>query len=222
MDSMADRSSDATPLHDAKLSIGSSMTRPQQGKNGERSPCHTCRRARLRCDATRPTCKKCTKRGVECLGYGTRALLWVQPSAPDTAQQASTEANSVSLTTAGGQENRQRRKRGRPKLVLLPKPVEDVGNTVSSRKPRVVMSQATQKTQESGINNNIDAELASRVMTCQNKAQLKPGPVPVKYHESLLALRSLDYSECANPDHVSSCLADSTTNNGISKQIHSP
>ncbi|KAH8692963.1 fungal-specific transcription factor domain-containing protein [Talaromyces proteolyticus] len=56
--------------------------------------CHSCRRSRLRCDGVQPTCLKCTSRGVECLGYGTQALLWVQSNA------------SIPL------------KRGRPKLVL--------------------------------------------------------------------------------------------------------
>ncbi|KAF5231347.1 hypothetical protein FAUST_9317 [Fusarium austroamericanum] len=37
--------------------------------------CHSCRRARLRCDKSIPHCSKCTSRGVECLGYG-RLFLW--------------------------------------------------------------------------------------------------------------------------------------------------
>ncbi|KAF5025406.1 hypothetical protein F66182_2508 [Fusarium sp. NRRL 66182] len=37
--------------------------------------CHSCRRARLRCDKSIPHCTKCTSRGVECLGYG-RLFLW--------------------------------------------------------------------------------------------------------------------------------------------------
>ncbi|KAM5354088.1 hypothetical protein ACJ41O_000738 [Fusarium nematophilum] len=37
--------------------------------------CHSCRRARLRCDRSFPECTKCTSRGVECLGYG-RLFLW--------------------------------------------------------------------------------------------------------------------------------------------------
>ncbi|KAF4984105.1 hypothetical protein FZEAL_644 [Fusarium zealandicum] len=37
--------------------------------------CHSCRRARLRCDRSFPHCTKCSSRGVECLGYG-RLFLW--------------------------------------------------------------------------------------------------------------------------------------------------
>jgi hypothetical protein len=37
--------------------------------------CHSCRRARLRCDKSIPHCTKCASRGVECLGYG-RLFLW--------------------------------------------------------------------------------------------------------------------------------------------------
>ncbi|KAF5010079.1 hypothetical protein FDECE_3745 [Fusarium decemcellulare] len=37
--------------------------------------CHSCRRARLRCDRSYPHCTKCSSRGVECLGYG-RLFLW--------------------------------------------------------------------------------------------------------------------------------------------------
>ncbi|KAH7262498.1 fungal-specific transcription factor domain-containing protein [Fusarium tricinctum] len=37
--------------------------------------CHSCRRARLRCDRSIPHCSKCASRGVECLGYG-RLFLW--------------------------------------------------------------------------------------------------------------------------------------------------
>ncbi|KAK4120211.1 hypothetical protein N657DRAFT_636679 [Parathielavia appendiculata] len=33
--------------------------------------CHNCRRRRLRCDKSHPSCRKCWIRGEECLGYGT-------------------------------------------------------------------------------------------------------------------------------------------------------
>ncbi|CRK19165.1 hypothetical protein BN1723_011797, partial [Verticillium longisporum] len=32
--------------------------------------CHNCRRRRLRCDRSYPSCHKCTTAGHECLGYG--------------------------------------------------------------------------------------------------------------------------------------------------------
>ncbi|KAK1569358.1 fungal-specific transcription factor domain-containing protein [Colletotrichum navitas] len=42
------------------------------------APCWSCRRRRVRCDAIRPACVKCTRAGIQCLGYGpTKPLLWV-------------------------------------------------------------------------------------------------------------------------------------------------
>lgn len=38
--------------------------------------CHNCRRRRLRCDQTIPSCRKCTGLGHECLGYGS-LFRWV-------------------------------------------------------------------------------------------------------------------------------------------------
>ncbi|KAM5445569.1 hypothetical protein MaudCBS49596_007389 [Microsporum audouinii] len=38
-------------------------------------PCHNCRRRRLRCDRSLPSCQKCIKKGERCLGYG-KLLVW--------------------------------------------------------------------------------------------------------------------------------------------------
>jgi hypothetical protein len=35
--------------------------------------CHNCRHSRIRCDESRPACRRCTSTGKQCLGYGT---LW--------------------------------------------------------------------------------------------------------------------------------------------------
>lgn len=40
-------------------------------------PCHNCRRRRLRCDRSWPSCHKCTVSGQECLGYG-KVFVWTQ------------------------------------------------------------------------------------------------------------------------------------------------
>lgn len=40
-------------------------------------PCHNCRRRRLRCDRSWPTCHKCAVSGQECLGYG-KVFIWTQ------------------------------------------------------------------------------------------------------------------------------------------------
>ncbi|KAK2732982.1 C6 finger domain-containing protein [Colletotrichum kahawae] len=42
-------------------------------------PCWTCRRRRLRCDNLKPACVKCTRAGLQCLGYGpNKPLVWVE------------------------------------------------------------------------------------------------------------------------------------------------
>jgi hypothetical protein len=40
-------------------------------------PCHNCRRRRLRCDRSWPSCNKCIISGQECLGYG-KVFVWTQ------------------------------------------------------------------------------------------------------------------------------------------------
>lgn len=44
---------------------------------GTSKPCHNCRRRRLRCDRSWPTCHKCAVSGQECLGYG-KVFVWTQ------------------------------------------------------------------------------------------------------------------------------------------------
>lgn len=79
------------------------MSDSKTGGSGAVS-CHTCRRQRRRCDATRPSCRKCEKRGVECLGYGQQPILWVQP-------RIKTGKSPV--------EELPKRGKGRPRLVLM-------------------------------------------------------------------------------------------------------
>ncbi|KAH7121625.1 hypothetical protein EDB81DRAFT_230961 [Dactylonectria macrodidyma] len=45
------------------------------GVPGRSKGCNTCRKRRVKCDETKPTCVRCTKGGFECLGY-QRAQLW--------------------------------------------------------------------------------------------------------------------------------------------------
>lgn len=49
-------------------------------KSVKSKPCYNCRRRRLRCDRSRPTCRKCWTSGEECLGYGT-VLRWANAPA---------------------------------------------------------------------------------------------------------------------------------------------
>ena len=40
-------------------------------------PCYTCRRRHVKCDRQLPTCAKCVKKGVPCLGY-QKPLRWAE------------------------------------------------------------------------------------------------------------------------------------------------
>lgn len=97
-------------------------------KISKESFCHTCRRQRLRCDATKPTCNKCATRGVECLGYGAQPILWVLPQTHAPAgsrdkthdrvdDSSSSSSSSSSQDLATGETTG--KKRGRPRLVLM-------------------------------------------------------------------------------------------------------
>ncbi|EQK98369.1 hypothetical protein G6O67_003603 [Ophiocordyceps sinensis] len=87
----------------------------------DRTPCHTCRLKRLRCDGGEPRCNKCAVRGVECLGYGERPIRWVlqqslglpPPEGATTSEQH--HGRAVRRPMIEGAQ----RKRGRPKLVLM-------------------------------------------------------------------------------------------------------
>ncbi|UPL03203.1 hypothetical protein LCI18_014137 [Fusarium solani-melongenae] len=64
--------------------------------------CHSCRRARLRCDRSYPECTKCTSRGVECLGYG-RLFLWT--GAVATRGKLAGQSSSASVCRLPKQED---------------------------------------------------------------------------------------------------------------------
>jgi hypothetical protein len=49
-------------------------------KSAQARACHNCRRRRLRCDRSIPSCHKCSTSGEECLGYGT-VLRWANAPA---------------------------------------------------------------------------------------------------------------------------------------------
>lgn len=46
-------------------------------KQSQSKACHNCRRRRLKCDCSYPSCHKCSATGQECLGYG-KLFLWNQ------------------------------------------------------------------------------------------------------------------------------------------------
>ena len=69
-------------------------------------PCHNCRRRRLRCDRSWPTCHKCAVSGQECLGYG-KVFVWTQAidgngsSQPSAASAASGRRPGESAAQSG-------------------------------------------------------------------------------------------------------------------------
>jgi hypothetical protein len=88
-------------------------------------PCHNCRRRRLRCDRSWPTCHKCAVSGQECLGYG-KVFVWIQgidsqgnvklppgPRLPDDADAASRSASAHNVAPPGHQTG-QGHSHGRP------------------------------------------------------------------------------------------------------------
>ncbi|PHH49451.1 Acriflavine sensitivity control protein acr-2 [Ceratocystis fimbriata CBS 114723] len=50
---------------------------PARGRDSSTKACHNCRRRRLRCDRSQPTCNKCAIGGQECLGY-EKLFVWTQ------------------------------------------------------------------------------------------------------------------------------------------------
>ncbi|KAM3499641.1 hypothetical protein MY10362_007110 [Beauveria mimosiformis] len=100
------------------------MVQKARGSAEKSQHCHTCRRQRLRCDGVRPTCNKCVARGVDCLGYGTLALLWVQP--PDDRSEMPAPAAVATASPTGTARPVDRRRRGRPKLVLMPRAASEL------------------------------------------------------------------------------------------------
>lgn len=61
------------------------------------NPCHNCRRRRLRCDRSRPSCNKCSASGRECLGYD-KLFVWTPCAGTKGAPGTSTPP---AVTTPG-------------------------------------------------------------------------------------------------------------------------
>jgi hypothetical protein len=71
--------------------------------------CHNCRRRRIRCDSTLPSCRKCTRKGLDCPGYGRhKPLVWLEGGGYQN--QHLTEGNKPA-------SQRKPRKSGRPRIV---------------------------------------------------------------------------------------------------------
>jgi len=68
------------------------------------NPCHNCRKRRLRCDRSRPTCFKCTHAGKECLGYD-RLFIWTDGGAAQTGGGRVGSVNSSGLHSRRGSDD---------------------------------------------------------------------------------------------------------------------
>lgn len=162
-------------------------------------PCHTCRRQRLKCDAAKPSCKKCATRGVECLGYGAQPILWVQPRAPgQTHGSKDGEGGESSDAKPKGPG----RKRGRPKLVLMAKDTASDDQDVETvSRPRG--QQQLQHRPKWVLVNGADGRRQSRAVASYRKAVIPTGLAPMGYHDSRLALSSFDY--CMTSESFFTC-----------------
>ncbi|EEP78601.1 predicted protein [Uncinocarpus reesii 1704] len=87
------------------------MGETKSSPNAQHQPqCQTCRKRRLRCDSTKPACRKCISKGFECPGYGTKKpLVWLQGGG--NQNQYLGEQNVAPF-------ERKARKKGRPKLLV--------------------------------------------------------------------------------------------------------
>lgn len=61
-------------------------------------PCHNCRRRRLRCDRSWPSCHKCAVSGQECLGYG-QLFVWTQAIDSSGNPKTASSSNRSAVTT---------------------------------------------------------------------------------------------------------------------------
>ena len=85
--------------------------------------CHTCRRQRHRCDGARPECNKCLRKGIECLGYGPKAILWVQTRG--SSRSSAEDNDSTEEISCESPPLLRSKKRGRPKLAFMPQADEE-------------------------------------------------------------------------------------------------
>nr|KMM71528.1 hypothetical protein CPAG_07835 [Coccidioides posadasii RMSCC 3488] len=93
-------------------------------KSGPPSPsqqCYICRKRRIRCDSTKPSCKKCVSKGVECPGYSSqRPLVWLQDGGNQNQYLGEQNVNP---------SERKKRKKGRPKMLVATDEPDTSGDT---------------------------------------------------------------------------------------------
>lgn len=184
---MPESSSQGTITPQLRDSSASNLT--EKSSKSQQASCHTCRRQRLRCDAAKPSCQKCLARGVECLGYGAQAILWVQPNAPG---KAGNSAGAATLVEPGQQRTAKARKKGRPKLVLMPK-VQNESNGSNQVSSRSQSHSQLHRDAKWVVVNNEEARDRMRSLV-KRKQTVSSGLTPVGYYNDSLALSMLEYS----------------------------
>lgn len=85
------------PLHTRRqtpeLTIFKFSTSPQD--MASTTPCWSCRKRRVCCDLERPSCRKCTVKGIECPGYDAkRPRRWTQYVPPEDLPRAVSEPHA--------------------------------------------------------------------------------------------------------------------------------
>ncbi|KAL2121268.1 hypothetical protein VTJ04DRAFT_5295 [Mycothermus thermophilus] len=95
-----------------------------KNRKKSRSGCRTCKLRRLRCDETKPACRNCIQKELECPGYQQR-LQWSTKHERPTTTQTSAPANFAQLVTAASESIvKGAQKQTQPK----PAPAEDSGS----------------------------------------------------------------------------------------------
>ncbi|KAK5231757.1 hypothetical protein LTR47_007160 [Exophiala xenobiotica] len=96
------------------------------GVPGRSKGCHTCLKRRIKCDESRPTCKRCEKAGYVCLGYDRKLEIRFHTfegseSAGNPAVSAKTTKHTPLSTTTVQQQNLVfRSNQGRPTPAAVP------------------------------------------------------------------------------------------------------
>ncbi|KAL2759331.1 hypothetical protein ACRALDRAFT_1060596 [Sodiomyces alcalophilus JCM 7366] len=79
--------------HPIITSAAAEQQRPFRAPPPPTKPCHNCRRRRLRCDRSFPSCYKCSSTGQDCLGYG-KLFRWAAQSVTPRGKRAESRTPS--------------------------------------------------------------------------------------------------------------------------------
>lgn len=114
-----------------------SQTRPEKQRTRTLTGCYTCRERKLKCDDTRPACRRCIALGVECQGYEVK-LSWLaynqdRPRAKETDAESDRTRSSTKGKKNSPSEPALRRRplfSGRPQISfsLFPLVTDDMAH----------------------------------------------------------------------------------------------